>query len=378
MFAPLTRRLRAVPAAAVDAALAVVVLMAGLWPFFSRVNPTGAPWHWWGCVVVAVAAAAVLWRRVAPVVVLLVSLVAAGAYDVAGNVPAQPVWYGALVATYTVATRSAPWPRAVMLVLTVGGSMLTASSETAVRSGILFVTAYAIGRAATVSRAHAEALRERAERLEQERVAEAERAAVRERARIARDMHDILSHAVSLMVVQAEAGPVALPANPARAEAAFDAIASAGRDAMAQLRRILTVLNDGDGPHAPQPTFDDLPTLVEQVSRAGPAITLTVSGDLDVRADVEVAAYRITQEALTNIVKHADAEHADVRLHQQDGALTIEITDDGTPTSGGHGPGYGLIGIHERASACGGTMTAGPRDDGPGFRIRATFPIGTP
>jgi signal transduction histidine kinase len=191
-------------------------------------------------------------------------------------------------------------------------------------------------------------------------------------------MHDILSHAVSLMVVQAEAGPVALPANPARAEAAFDAIAAAGRDAMAQLRRILAVLTDQDDPHAPQPTLDDLPTLVEQVSRAGPTVTLAVSGVRGaLPADVEVAAYRITQEALTNIVKHADAQHADIRLHHQDGTLTIEISDNGHG-AGHRAGGHGLIGIRERASACGGTMTAGPREDGPGFRVRVSFPVGAP
>jgi signal transduction histidine kinase len=375
VFAPLSRRLRALPTAGVDAALAVGVAVAGLWPFFSRTNPAVVPWHAWGVVAVLAAAVPVLWRRRFPMLVLLAGLVGAGSYDLTGNVPAQPVWYGLLIALYTVAVRSAPWPRVAALVVTVGGSLLTASSETALRSGILFVAAYAIGRAAVTSRAHAAALRERAEWLDRERLAEAARAAERERARIARDMHDILSHAVSLMVVQAEAGPVALPADPARAEAAFDAIASSGRDAMAQLRRMLTVLKTDDGPHDPQPTLAELPALVERASGAGTDIVFSVAGEPgELTPDAEVAAYRITQEALTNIVKHADARHAGVRLDWQDGTLRIDITDDGR---GGPGPGtggHGLIGIRERATACGGGVTAGPRDDGPGFRVRVWLP----
>ncbi|MEU5266677.1 sensor histidine kinase [Amycolatopsis sp. NPDC021455] len=364
---PLSRRLRALPAAGVDAALAVGVAVAGVWPFFSRTNPAGGSWHPWGVAVVLAAAGAVGVRRRFPLGVLLAGLIGAWAYDLAGNVPAQPVWYGVLIALYTVAVRSAPWTRIAALVLTVGGSLLTASSETALRSGILFVAAYAIGRAAVTAR-------ERAEGLERERLAEAVRAAERERARIARDMHDILSHAVSLMVVQAEAGPVALPGDPARAEAAFDAIAASGRDAMAQLRRMLAVLKTDDRSHDPQPTLADLPRLVSGASGAGTDIAFSVSGEPgELTPDAEVAAYRITQEALTNIVKHADARHAGVRLDWQDGTLTLEITDDGRGTAGPGTGGHGLIGIRERATACGAEVTAGPRPDGPGFRVRVRF-----
>ena len=165
---------------------------------------------------------------------------------------------------------------------------------------------------------------------------EAERAAERERARIARDMHDILSHAVSLMVVQAEAGPVALAKDPARAEAAFEAIASAGRDAMVQLRRILNVLKTDDGPHTPQPTLDDLPKLV-----ADGGVTYTVAGEpFPVSPDAELAVYRITQEAITNIIRHANASHASaiaaVRAHEPDVVL-LDIRTSRAPPSREHG-----------------------------------------
>jgi signal transduction histidine kinase len=370
-------RLHALPAVWLDVVLTVAALAVQLWPFVSRANPTGTAWHWWGYVAVVAATVPLLWRRRAPVAVLLVSLVATGGYDLAGNVPSQPVWYAGLVAMYTVAARSGLWPRLVVLVLTVGGGFVTGSADTALRSGVLFVAAYAIGRAAATTAAHTAALRERAVWLEHERRVEVERAAERERARIARDMHDVLSHAVSLMVVQAEAGPVALGRNPARAEAAFDAIAAAGRDAMGQLRRMLSVLKEDDGPRAPAPTLGDLPALAGQASNTGLTITYTVSGEpLPVSPDVEIAAYRIAQEAVTNIVKHSGARNADLRLRWQADALTVEVTDDGHGVAASlPSGGFGLIGVRERAAACGGTATVGPRPDAPGFRVAVNLPV---
>ncbi|KZB84328.1 histidine kinase [Amycolatopsis regifaucium] len=375
--AALRSRVRAFPPLTLDVALVLLVMVVQLWPFFSRQNPAGPPWHWWGYLVVTASALPLLGRRRAPVVALLASLVATGSYDLFGDVPAQPIWYGALVATYTVAVRSAHRPRIVVLMITVGGSMVISSSETALRSGVMFIAAYAVGRAFAASRAHAEALRERAERLEHERRLEADRAAVRERSRIARDMHDILSHAVSVMVVQAEAGPIALTASPARAEAAFDAIASAGRDAMVQLRRILDLLKDDDGARSPQPTLVELPALVEQTSGTGLALTYDVRGEpVPLPPDVEVAAYRIIQEAITNTVKHSGAHSADLRLAWQDDTLMIDIIDDGRGSASSlPSGGNGLIGIRERTTACGGTVSAGPRTDASGFQVRVRLPL---
>jgi signal transduction histidine kinase len=367
---PAVRRwLRSVSPVWLDAGLVLLVLSVQLWPFFTSVSFSGRPWHWWGYAVVAASAVPLVWRRRAPAVALLASLVAIGLYDAFGDVPAQPIWYGALVLTYAVAAYASAWPRQITLVVTVGGAFVISSSETALRSAVLFVAAYAIGRAAAASRAHAE-------RLEHERRIEAERAAERERARIARDMHDILSHAVSVMVVQAEAGPVVL-SDPPRAEAVFDAIASAGRDAMVQLRRILDVLST-DGSSSPQPTLGDLPKLVDHASNTGLTTTYAVSGTpLTVSADVEIAVYRITQEAITNVVKHAGAGRADIRLVWQDNTLMLDIVDDGGGSrssipSGGNG----LIGIRERAAACGGSVTVGPRAGQPGFQVTAEFPAG--
>lgn len=349
-----------------------------LWPFLSHENPDTVPWHWWGYTVVVAAAVPMAWRRRAPVAALICTLGATSLYDLVDEVPSQPIWYGGLITLYTVAAYSSRLPRVIMLVFSVGGGLiLVGSSETALRGVVLFVAAYAIGRASAASRAYATALEERASRLEYDRQAEIERAAERERARIARDMHDILAHAVSLMVVQAEAGPVVVRSDPARAEAAFDAIASAGRDAMVQLRRMLTALKEDTGSRAPQPTIDDLAELADQVSDAGLDVTYSTSGDRrPLLPDIEVAAYRVTQEALTNIVKHAGATRADIRLLWQDDTLMIIITDDGR----GSGPsfpsgGNGLIGIRERAAAFGGSAAMGPRPDGPGFQVLVRLPL---
>ncbi|NUT39066.1 MAG: sensor histidine kinase, partial [Thermoactinospora sp.] len=303
-------------------------------------------------------------------------------YDLADHVAPQPVWYGPLLAMYTVAAHCAFVPRIVIAAVTLAGGALTVgSSDTLVRGTVLGVAAYALGRASAASRAHAAELEEKAQRLEHARRLEAERAAERERARIARDMHDILAHAVALMVVQAEAGPVVVRTDPGRAERAFDAIAETGRDAMVQLRRLLGVLKEeqGHGELEPQPTLDGLDTLVGQV----PGVTATLTragGPGGLTPDGEVAAYRIVQEALTNVVKHSGATRAEVRLEWENENLMLSVTDNGTgagsaPPSGGHG----LIGIRERAAACGGSATAGPRGDGhPGFEVLVRLPLNRP
>ncbi|WP_201778825.1 histidine kinase [Streptomyces sp. 150FB] len=375
--AEVRRRVGSLPPRARDVLLILCVLVAQLWPFLADFHPAGGPWHWWGYVVVVGSALPLLLRARFPVAVLLISLATTASYDLAEHVPSQPVWYAGLIAVHGVADRSGPRARVTMLVVTVGGSLLARSPETALRSTVMFVAAYALGRAAATSRSYTRALRERAARLERDRVVEAQRAAERERARIARDMHDILSHAVALMVVQAEAGPVVAVADPARVEGVFDTIADTGRDAMLQLRRILTVLSDDDGARTPRRTLADLPALAERA--CGPALRVTYAATgrpRPVAPDTEIAVFHIAQEAVTNIVKHSEAAHADIRLHWGQGTLVIEIEDDGR--GGGPalpGTGHGLIGMRERTAASNGTMSAGPREDGAGFVVRAELPL---
>ncbi|MEV4754932.1 histidine kinase [Micromonospora sp. NPDC049559] len=346
--------------------------MAQLWPLLSR----DGPWHWWGYVVAVGSALPLVVRRRAALPVLFVTYAFSGSYDLVDAVAPQPLWYGPLIALYTVSARSGRRVRWGALIVILGGGLLTVgSSDTALRGVVVSVTAYALGRAAAGSRAHAAVLEERAARLERERTLAAERAAERERARIARDMHDILAHAVSLMVVQAEAGPVVVRADPERAVATFDAIAGAGRDAMDQLRRILAVLREEPGSGAPRAAVEDLPDLVRQAAGAGFEVGYEVAGEpRPLPPDVGAAVYRITQEALTNVVKHADASRVDVRLSWRERELAIEIRDNGRGARAGlPSGGNGLVGIRERAAACGGTASAGP---GPtGFTVRARLPL---
>lgn len=355
-----------------DVVLAVFAAVAQLWPLLSREGQ----WHWWGYVCAIGSALPLAARLSLPVPVFFVTFLFGSMYDLVDAVAPQPLWYGPLIALYTVAVCSSRRVRWGLLAAVTGGGLLTVgSTDTALRGVILYVTAYAIGRATAGARAHAAVLEERAARLERERVLAAERAAERERARIARDMHDILAHAVSLMVVQAEAGPVVVRADPERAVATFDAIAGAGREAMDQLRRMLVVLKEDPGSRSPQPTVDDLPELVRQAAGAGLAVGYEVVGEpRALAADRGMAVYRIVQEALTNVVKHAGALRADVRLSWQERELAIEIVDDGRGTGAGlPSGGNGLVGIRERAAACGGTATAGP---GPaGFAVRARLPL---
>jgi signal transduction histidine kinase len=367
---------RRFPPLVVDCALALVALAAQLAPFVSGHPTSERGWPATGYLCAVAVSVPVIFRREAPFVVLLVSELAAAAYSFVPDGPRQPLWYGALIAMFTVAAQAPRWQRISAIVIIAWGAFIfTGSVETAARGALLWTAAYALGRSWANRQEQVRLLQERALHLERERELEAER----ERSRIARDMHDILAHAVSITIAQAEAGPVVMRQGPERTEAAFDAIATAGRDAMGQLRRILGVLNAGEpASRAPQPTLAGIPGLVEQVSEAGPArVRLIVSGQPGaVSADTAMAAYRIVQEALTNVMKHAGARTATVTLGWSDDDLSITVTDDGAgPAKAGSG-GHGLRGIRERAAGCGGSATAGPAPGG-GFQVRAMLPATT-
>ncbi|MDX6248076.1 MAG: hypothetical protein QOF10_1436, partial [Kribbellaceae bacterium] len=317
-----------------------------------------------------------LWRRRAPFAVMVIVGLTATAVSI-NHRPGQNLQYGGLVAIYTVASLGRKrWQRlgvlVVILITFPPASLLIKHNDLAefMFTVLLPLAAYLLGSLERSRREHAAILEERAEQLERERLAEAARAVAEERARVARDMHDVLAHAVSLMVVQAEAGPVVVRSDPERAERAFDAIAHAGRDAMVQLRRLLGVLKADEAQRLPQPTLAELPDLV------GDSASLEVTGERrPVPPDTEVAVYRIVQEALTNTVKHARARQVAVRLEWGREELVVSVADDGQGPSATVAGGYGLIGIRERAAACGGTAEAGPRADG-GFEVRARLPYG--
>ncbi|MFG2568658.1 sensor histidine kinase [Streptomyces sp. NPDC048567] len=326
-----------------------------------------------------------LWRRRAPVRVLLAVVAAQGLYGLAADGPGQTLPYTGLVALYSVAAYAPARARRLCGALTLAivfpsVAFNTGEARELVFSLMVFTAAYGFGRFTDTRQAYTRAVEDRARQLEVTRRIEAEQAAARERARIAREMHDILSHAVSLMIVQAEAGPVAVRTAPERAEAAFDAISETGRDAMVQLRRMLGVLRESEqgpgAPRSPQPALSGLPALVERVRAGGLPVTHTVTGpERPLPRDTESAVYRIVQEALTNTVKHAAASEAAVLLAYGESGLTVSVTDDGRGRGTGTGTGHGLIGIRERAAAHGGSARTGPGPGGRGFRVDVTLPL---
>ncbi|MFI9820606.1 sensor histidine kinase [Streptomyces sp. NPDC052013] len=383
VLTPVVTRWRTANPYAVDAALAALVLFAvSLQWIFPSEGDERLTWRGW--LIGAATAVPLIWRRRAPFATACVVSVATPVQAVY-HAPPPDVMYGGMVALYTIAAQGRRWERRLMLVGWLIGVVVTMHHKDGERAYeyafqlMSVVCAYALGMLARVQRAYTAELEDRAGRLERERAADTARARAEERARIARDMHDILAHAVSLMVVQAEAGPVVVRKDPERAEAAFDTIASTGRDAMAQLRRILGVLKEERPGEAagrlPQPGVAALPGLLRQVGQsAGLRTELRTSGEpRPLPPDTEVAAYRVVQEALTNTVKHAYASCATVQLDWAEDCLMLTVTDDGRGPSVSGG-GHGLIGIRERASACGGSAETGSGPDG-GFRVVVRLPV---
>ncbi|MFE5856538.1 sensor histidine kinase [Streptomyces sp. NPDC056500] len=252
-----------------------------------------------------------------------------------------------------------------------------------------FALAWVLGDSIRTRRAYFAELEERATRLEREREAQAKVAVAAERARIARELHDVVAHNVSVMVVQADGAAYVLDAAPDQAKQALETISTTGRQALAEMRRLLGVLRTGDDPesgeYVPQPDVQQIEDLVEQVRRAGLTVDFRIEGTpRPLPSGVELTAYRIVQEALTNTRKHAGPEvGASVRLVYFDDGLGLLVEDDGRGSAhelyedgGADGQGHGLIGMRERIGMVGGTLDAGPRPGG-GFRISALLPLKT-
>jgi signal transduction histidine kinase len=203
-------------------------------------------------------------------------------------------------------------------------------------------------------------------------------AVAEERARIARELHDIVAHAVSVMVLQVGAVRHKLPDERADDREALQGVERAGRTALAEMRRLLAAMrSEGDGVDlSPQPGLDGLESLAEEVGRAGLPVRLHVEGErAPVPRAIELSAYRIVQEGLTNALKHANAGAADVTVRYRPDALELEVRDDGRGGPAGDGLGHGLVGIRERVKIYGGEMSAG-REDG-GFVLRTRLPLGS-
>jgi len=264
----------------------------------------------------------------------------------------------------------------------------TALVKSSVLSVLFDVVAFAllpflVGRARRLGRARELAERERAERLDSERELRVRTAALSERTRLAREIHDVIAHSVSVMVIQAAGARTVMESDPARAESALRSVERAGREALAEMRRLLGVLGDGEQLRelAPQPGLDDLPELVSSTRIAGLNASILVEGDpVAVSQGLSLCAYRVVQEALTNALKHAGPIRAEVHLRWREDALELLVSDDGRAAARGAGEpvvgssGHGLTGMRERAALHGGSVEAGAVSDG-GFVVRARIPL---
>jgi signal transduction histidine kinase len=242
---------------------------------------------------------------------------------------------------------------------------------------VLFMIAWLAGFALRARSAEADAATQRAIEAERERESAARIAVAEERARIARELHDIVAHSVSVMVLQVGAVRMKLPNTMAEDKDALTGVEQTGRAALAEMRRLLGAMHDdgGDAELAPQPSLESLDALVERVGRAGLPVRLHVEGDaFPLPRAIDLSAYRIVQEALTNSLKHARASHADVTVRYSPDVVEIEVGDDGVGAATGDGPGHGLLGIRERVKIYGGTMNVGPAPGG-GFTLSARLPL---
>ncbi|KAB2350815.1 sensor histidine kinase [Actinomadura rudentiformis] len=236
-----------------------------------------------------------------------------------------------------------------------------------------------LGTYISTRRAYTRSVEERAERLEKERDQEVQMAMAAERARIARELHDVVAHNVSVIVVQADGASYAIETDTARAKEALETISVTGRQALAEMRRLLGVLREGDdaGSYAPQPGVGQLGDLVEQVRTSGLPLDFEVTGTPhEMSEGRQLTVFRIVQEGLTNTLKHAGPKAAArVRLHYGDEAVEVRIVDDGRGAAAANdGRGHGLAGMRERAAVYGGTVDAGPRPGG-GFEVIARIPV---
>jgi signal transduction histidine kinase len=324
-------------------------------------------------------------RRIRPLGVLTVTVSAETLLLLFSSRVQVPL--GVIVALYTVASRcerpvairAAEW---VALPITVGVIVNTGlHPERIIPKLALFAIAWVLGDNIRTRRAYLAELEARAARLEREREERDERAVAGERNRIARELHDVIAHNVSVMVVQASAGEEVFDTDPSRARESLAAVASTGRAALTELRRLLGVIRSEEGEdtpaYAPQPGLEYLDELVGQVRETGLAVDVTVLGEpRELPEGVGLCAYRIVQEALTNTLKHADATRAQVSLRYVADALELQVLDDGRGAApvNGDGSGHGLIGMRERVALFGGELSARSRPDH-GYEVIARIPL---
>ncbi|MDL4821883.1 sensor histidine kinase [Actinomadura opuntiae] len=391
--------LQARPQAA-DALLALGLLLVGLPQLYLQDFPDGGDYADFRTpdaadgLIVVVVTMALTWRRRHPLPVLLLIVAGELTLTVWGYPPSVPDVMAFLIAIYSLAAHRGLAQSALggvagfasflvsLVMMPVETSPVVLVSDCALVAGV-----WVLGRNLRLRRAYFAELEDRAARLERARGTDARAARIEERSRIARELHDVVAHHVSVMTVQAGAARRIIDRDPGSAREAMSTIEEVGRTALSEMRRIVGVLRterDADQAGrelAPQPGLGDLGELLDHVRETGLSVQLWIEGEARTPSPgVDVAAFRLIQEALTNTLKHAGAQaRAWVRLYYTEADLTVEIEDDGRGTAtivadGTDNPGHGLVGMYERVALYGGELRIGPRVGG-GFGVRARFPL---
>jgi signal transduction histidine kinase len=347
-----------------------------------------------GVVLLILQIAPLLWKRRAPLAAMLV-ISAATVVFYAGNFLPVTGAVPNLIITYSAAAHLERRQSfralgivylTLILVVAFNAKYQRWSPADLISEGVLMATAWILGDNLRTRRAYTASVEERAARLEQEQLDSASRAVNEERARIARELHDVVAHSVSVMVVQAGAARRVMGRDPDRAADALSSIESSGRQALDELRRLLAMLRhygDERPALAPQPTIEDLETLIAQIEEAGLPVTLIVEGQpRHLPSGVDLSVFRIVQEALTNTLKHAGPARATVRVRYEPDHLLLTITDDGRGLAeqlrSDNGErvsrGHGLVGMRERVALFDGDLRAGPKPGG-GYEVTARLSL---
>ena len=368
-----------------DTTLAVVVVALSLPPVTALQGSS----HTLSLVLILAIVLPLAWRRRAPFAICLAITVLAAAqwfvsreltdylallvafYTVAAHVPVRGVLAAGVVLEAGAVLAAANWPSVGLHAAwgwLIGTGMITAAG---------FLGYYV----RTARHARAVSLAERASRLARDREQQAQLAVAAERARIARELHDIVAHNIAMMIALSDGAVATAATDPARAVALMGEISAGGRSALTEMRRLLGVLRQPvSADHAPQPGLADMDDLLAGVRTAGLLARMSVTGEPGaIPASAQLALYRMVQEALTNTLKHAPGARAEVRLCYQPGEVELEVTDDGRQEPGTAvsqpGGGHGIVGMRERAAVFGGEVSAGPRPGG-GWRVHAVLRLG--
>ena len=341
---------------------------------------------------IVIAAAVAIRRRWTIQALLLVGVMLAGNRVVVGDHGANQGGAGLLIALLLLFYGAGAFLDGRRAWLGLAISLVLGTAVALVRSGVLaaafgdvafVLLPFLLGRSRRLTIARERAARDEAERLDSERDSHVRTAALGERMRLAREIHDVIAHSVSVMVIQAAGARTVMDRDPSRAETSLRAVERAGREALAEMRRLLGVLGDGRDLRAlaPQPGLEDLGELVSSTRAAGLNASIQVDGDpVPVSQGLSLCAYRVVQEALMNTLKHAGPTRAEVLLRWCEDRLELQVSDAGRVAARGVGgpvggsSGHGIAGMRERTAMHGGSIEAGSAPEG-GFVVRATIPL---